>query len=95
MNNLAVCRIWSTSRVVRELPDHCVMLGTAVARSELWLYHLTMVTQRSELVRNSISMSCQDTMTDVATPPLEMNVSCFSDFLEAIRLAIFHVQVRI
>ena len=44
MNNLAVCRIWSTSRVVRELPDHCVMLGwMAVARSELWLDHLTMV----------------------------------------------------
>ena len=96
MNNLAVCRIWSTRRVVRELPDHCIILGwTVVARSELWLYHLTMVTQRSELVRNSISMSCQDTMTDVATPPLEMNVSCFSEFLEAIRLAILHVQVMI
>ena len=59
MNNLAVCRIWSTRRVVRELPDHCIILGwTVVARSELWLYHLTMVTQRLELVRNSISMSC-------------------------------------
>ena len=78
MNNLAVCRIWSTRRVLRELPDHRIILGwTVVARSELWLYHLTMVTQRSELVRNSISMSGQDMsdMTDGATPPLEMNVS--------------------
>ena len=98
MNNLAVCRIWSTRRVVRELPDHCIILGwTVVARSELWLYHLTMVTQRLELVRNIISMSGQDMsdMTDGATPPLEMNVSCFSDFLDAIRLAFFYVQVRI
>jgi hypothetical protein len=98
MNNLALCRIWSTIRVVRELPDHCVILGwTAVARSELWLDHLTMVTQRWELVRNSISMCGQDMldMTVGATPPLEMNVSCLSDLLDAIRLAFFYVQERI
>jgi hypothetical protein len=98
MNNLAVCRIWSTIWVVRELPDHCFILGwTAVARSELWLDHLTMVTQMWELVRNSISMCGQDMsdMTVGATSPLERNVSCLSDFRDAIRLAIFHVQVRI
>ena len=95
---MALCRIWSTIRVVRELPDHCVILGwTAVARSKLWLDHLTMVTQRWELMRNSICMCVQDMsdMTVVATPPLEVNVSFLSDFLDAIRLAFFYVQVRI
>ena len=95
---MAVCRIWSTIRVVRELPDHCVILGwTAVACSELWLDYLTMVTQRWELVSNSISM-CGHDMSDMtvgATPPLEMSVSCLSDLLDTIRLAFFYVQVRI